>query len=240
LIVNNLQQSTSHEAADGNRPGYGMPVMFLLLAGWMLADPMEYVSPVGPMQSAPASATDTTPVRQPILHPETQIAGYRFHCSECHDLFPSPAETFRTLTQHRQIELDHGINTRCFNCHHPANRDALIDDFGQPIPYHQPQKLCAKCHGPVYNDWMHGSHGRTNGYWDESLGLQIRRKCIECHDPHTPRFQSMKAAPPPNTLRMGDPEDFDVSHERTRNPLLIYKRMDEEEVHPVPSEGGQH
>jgi hypothetical protein len=79
----------------------------------------------------------------------------------------------------------------------------FVDDFGGEIPWDQPQRVCAKCHGPVYRDWQHGSHGRTNGYWDARRGVQTRRRCIECHDPHQPPFPPLSPAPGPNTLRMG-------------------------------------
>jgi hypothetical protein len=142
---------------------------------------------------------------------------FTYRCSDCHRIIPATEDTRRTFAQHREIELQHGINTRCLNCHHPTNRDAFVDDFGHEISWHQPQQLCAKCHGPVYRDWREGSHGRTNGYWDTTKGTQTRRKCIECHDPHQPPFPSMQPAPPPNTLRMG-PQDHD-RHARERDPL---------------------
>jgi hypothetical protein len=162
-------------------------------------------------------------VRRPTLRPEIQLAGYTYRCSDCHDLFPSPAETARSLTQHTHIVLKHGINTRCFNCHHRINRDAYVDDWGREIPADQPQLVCAKCHGPVYRDWLHGSHGRTNGYWDTAKGPQERRKCIECHDPHQPPFPPMRPAPGPNTLRMGD-QHRAVEHPDVPNPLQVYRR----------------
>jgi hypothetical protein len=95
---------------------------------------------------------------------------------------------------------------------------------GTEIPFDQPQLLCANCHGPVYRDWQHGSHGRSNGYWDASRGPMTRRKCIECHDPHQPPFPPMKPAPPPNTLRlveMAPPE-----HVPAESPLRVYERSD--------------
>lgn len=175
----------------------------------------------------PAWATDIATVRHPSLSPEIRLAGFVYQCSECHKLFPSPPETTRSLTQHRDITLKHGINTRCFNCHHLTHRDAFVDDWGREIPYDSPQLLCAKCHGPVYRDWLHGSHGRTNGYWDTSRGEQVRRKCIECHDPHRPPFPPMPPAPPPRTLRMGDPRHAS-DHSGRLNPLHVHRRSADE------------
>lgn len=193
---------------------------FLVCAAALAFNPVAFISPVVPHMPAPAWATDPTPVRQPKLKPEYVVAGFAYQCMDCHRIIPSPTETFRRLTQHTEINLNHGINTRCFNCHHLTNRNAFVDDFGQPIPWNEPQLLCAKCHGPVYRDWQAGAHGRINGFWDKMKGPQTKRRCIECHDPHHPPFAAMKPAPGPNTLRMGPQKP--TTHEGKRDPLRIY------------------
>ncbi|MBN1344685.1 MAG: hypothetical protein JXQ73_18480 [Phycisphaerae bacterium] len=198
---------------------------FFALAGLLWADLWPFRSPVAPATKVPAWVIDPAPVRHPKLRPEIELAGFTYRCSDCHDLFASPPETTRSLTQHRDIVLKHGINARCFNCHHLTHRDAFVDDWGREIPYDKPQLLCAKCHGPVYRDWTHGSHGRTNGYWDPRRGPLERRKCIECHDPHQPPFPPMPPAPPPNTLRMGN-QSFPDEHGARTNPLRVYRQMD--------------
>jgi DNA-directed RNA polymerase subunit RPC12/RpoP len=190
-------------------------------AAVLFLDPLPPANPVARAAPLPSWVTDPTPVRQPELRPDYTVAGYTYACSDCHRIIPSPSETHRVLTQHREIELQHGLNTRCFNCHHRTERDAFVDDLGEPIPWDQPQRVCSKCHGPVYRDWQRGSHGRINGYWDTARGPQSRRKCIECHDPHAPPFAPMPAAPGPNTLRMGTPEP--PLHEGEHDPLRIYQ-----------------
>jgi hypothetical protein len=210
-----------------------VPLTFFSLGALLLVNPFRFTSPVPPATVVPEWATDIATVRHPSLRPEIKLAGYTYRCSECHNLFESPPETTRTLTQHTDIHLKHGINTRCFNCHHRTNRDAFVDDWGREIPYDQPPLVCAKCHGPVYRDWTHGSHGRTNGYWDTKKGPMERRKCIECHDPHEPPFPPMKPAPPPNTLRMGN-QEFPAEHAGVTDPLRIYRRMED-----VPGEGAR-
>jgi len=179
--------------------------LFAFAGGLALAPP-RFEGPAPSPAAIPAWAVDPTPVRQPRLRPVYKVGVYTYRCSECHKIVSSPAETLRRLTQHREVKLQHGINTRCFNCHHRANRDAFVDDYGNEIPWDQPQLLCAKCHGPVFRDWQHGAHGRTNGYWDTSRGVQTRRRCIECHDPHCPPFAPLAPAPPPHSLRMGPQE----------------------------------
>lgn len=211
-------RTAAPRARHDRRRAVFVPLTLFGAAGLLWAGPWQFVSPVPPATPVPAWATDTATVRRPSLRPRIELAGFTYSCSDCHKLFPSPRETTRPLTQHTHIVLEHGLNARCFNCHHPTNRDAFVDDWGREIPYDQPQRLCAKCHGPVYRDWLHGAHGRTNGYWDRKAGPQERRRCIECHDPHRPPFPPMKPAPGPNTLRMGD-QRFPVERTGVANPL---------------------
>lgn len=196
-----------------------VPIVLFAFAGVLALQPLTFSSPVAAPTPVPASVTDPTPVRQPKLKPSYSAGVFTYRCSECHKIIPSPAETSRTLTQHTEIRLQHGINTRCFNCHHRTNRDAFVDDYGREIPWDQPQLLCGKCHGPVFRDWQHGSHGRTNGYWDTKQGPQTRRRCIECHDPHQPPFHPLTPAPGPHTLRMGPQEP--AVHEAGHDPLRV-------------------
>lgn len=199
--------------------GGWVPLVFLVSAVALFVDPLPYRDVLVPPTVVESWATDPTTVRQPELTPRYPVGGYTYRCSDCHNILPSPAETHRTLGQHKEIQLRHGINTRCFNCHHRTNRNAFVDDMGGEIPWDQPQLLCAKCHGPVYRDWEAGSHGRSNGYWDTAQGSQTRRRCIECHDPHVPPFPGMEPAPGPNTLRMGAQTPAHGAGER--NPLRL-------------------
>jgi hypothetical protein len=202
------------------RRSFWVPWVLFAGAGVLALDPFPFESPVVVSAPVPPSVTDPTPVRQPKRVPQYRVASFTYQCSDCHRIIPSPTETLRTLGQHKEIHLRHGINTRCFNCHHRTQRDAFVDDQGEPIPWSEPQLVCAKCHGPVYRDWQAGSHGRINGFWDTSRGVQTRRKCIECHDPHVPPFAPMHPAPGPNTLRMGSPEP--PTHTGDHDPLRIY------------------
>ncbi len=211
------QQSTPGEK---QRPNYWVPATLLVCGVVLAIHPLPFRSPVDEAVQVPAWATDTTPVRQPKLQPSYRVAVYTYRCSDCHSIIAPIASTdYRTALQHTEIMLQHGINTRCLNCHHATNRDAFAGDGDAEIPWDQPQLLCAKCHGPVYRDWQHGAHGRTNGYWSTSLGAQTRRRCIECHDPHQPPFPHMRPAPAPHTLRMGPQEATDES--ATHNPLRL-------------------
>ncbi|MBC8874935.1 MAG: hypothetical protein H8E44_36400 [Planctomycetes bacterium] len=212
-----------------------VPCLLVAFAALLLADPLPFADPVSVEMPVRASATDTTPVRQPSLEPKYDVAVFTYRCSECHRIIASPEKTYRTLTQHTEINLQHGINTHCFNCHHRTNRDAFVDDLGNEIPWNEPQLVCAKCHGPVYRDWQHGSHGRTNGYWLTTKGPQTRRKCIECHDPHHPPFPSMKPERAPDTLRMGP--QGSGRHSEEHDPLRLTGHAEAGAAAPVSDEG---
>jgi len=202
-----------------NGDAYWVATVLVAAALVLAVRPFRFASPVKPAVRVPAWVTDPTPVRPTSMRPAYRVGTFTFRCTECHRSLPAPYTAGLGLTNHADIHMAHGINRRCLNCHHPANRDTFVDDYGHEIPWAQPQLLCAKCHGPVYRDWQHGVHGRSNGYWDRTRGEQTRLKCVECHDPHRPPFPPMHAAPGPNTLRMG-PQEF-RDHHQDRDPLHV-------------------
>ncbi len=110
----------------------------------------------------------------------------------CHNgqYVPYPKDKLpRPLRMHKDIvpdamKLKHGKGAIwCLDCHHAAERTKLIDHFGNPISFNQPQKLCGKCHGQVYRRWREGIHGKRIGMW--KAGAKKRWwVCTECHNPH--------------------------------------------------------
>jgi len=112
----------------------------------------------------------------------------------CHNgITPPPplnkSRTPRVLTLHQEIvpdalNLQHGKGAIwCLDCHNVNQRNKLIDNFGNPISFNEPQKLCGKCHGPIYRDWRDGIHGKRIGEW-ASTGQKRWFVCTECHNPH--------------------------------------------------------
>jgi len=95
----------------------------------------------------------------------------------------------------------HGRNNNCFNCHNDEDLTQLQSRDGRKLKLEDSVQLCGSCHGPTYRDWEYGSHGRTSGYWDRSKGPFEKKICVNCHDPHSPKFPGRKPAPPPNHLR---------------------------------------
>ena len=136
---------------------------------------------------------------------------------ECHKLFPARwhyGGADRPFNEHKDIKLAHGENRFCLNCHHQTNRNAFVDYDGAEIAQADVVRLCAKCHGTIYRDWEAGVHGRENGFWKTDAGPKTKLRCIQCHDPHSPKFKDMqplaplrypsRAANPPSTAK-GEP-----------------------------------
>lgn len=71
----------------------------------------------------------------------------------------------------------------CLDCHHTTQRNKLVDNFGDPVSFDQPQLLCGKCHGDKMRDWRDGIHGKRIGEF-ASTGKKRWFTCTECHNPH--------------------------------------------------------
>ena len=208
--------------------GYTIGPVFLLLAVWFVVDPSGTAIPLGEARTVDPARLSTAP-RRLILSdpPQVAIGGFDRTCMDCHRSFPPRETPPARLLQHKEIKLNHGINSRCRNCHDPVDRNRLILRDGRSIAYGDVVELCAQCHGPTYRDWQRGAHGRTSGYWDATSGESVRLKCTECHDPHVPRVPAMdpiEPLPGPHTLRMGThaPDEHAREPEGSkRNPLHI-------------------
>jgi hypothetical protein len=122
-------------------------------------------------------------------------------CSTCHATKPAnpDARLGTALTRfHQGLVGKHG-NLACSACHNPADGYAslrLAD--GNRVPYSEVMTLCAQCHGPQYRDYQHGAHGGMTGHWDLTKGGRVRNNCIDCHDPHAPKYPTVAPAPGPN------------------------------------------
>lgn len=145
--------------------------------------------------------------------------GWTYNCMECHKLIPARWHyDGLTLNEHKDVKLDHGNNRFCLNCHHPTNRNAFVDYDSTEIAQADVVTLCAKCHGTIYRDWQAGVHGRQNGFWNASMGDKTKLRCIQCHDPHSPKFQAMKPLPPLKyPARAPNPPDHSAAHVEPAN-----------------------
>ena len=186
-------------------------IVFLALVPWFFwgPNPLDHDalrvlnSRTAQLENIPATRVVVQPHRGMLSDPPMiKIGAYSHQCQECHQLFESPPETTRPLQQHQKIVLNHGMNDRCFNCHDREDRNRLALNGDRTIGYGDVEMLCSKCHGPTYQDWKKGIHGRNDGYWNRERGTPIHRKCTECHDPHSPAFGAWPLMPGPNSLRV--------------------------------------
>lgn len=186
-----------------------------------------------------ASQIDFTPRKIPGDPPKSMINGFERTCMDCHVIIDAQPRS-KDLFQHANIQLEHGINTRCVTCHHSTDRNRLATLDNETFPFSQSASLCGECHGPVFRQWERGAHGKTLGFWNAERGESRRLTCTECHDPHHPRFDPIEPLPGPNTLRMGPQErvGHGDDHEKHSNPLLLSpSHPAESQLNPPSSDG---
>lgn len=122
-------------------------------------------------------------------------------CNTCHTT-RSPNLDLRVgmdlKTFHQGLKASHGGLT-CVSCHNAAEGyQSLRLADGRALPYPEVMQLCAQCHGPQFRDYQHGAHGGMRGHWDLTQGGRVRNTCIDCHDPHSPKYPVVRPAPGPN------------------------------------------
>ena len=130
-----------------------------------------------------------------ILIPVEAVSLDYFPCNDCHsELTPNPQRR-QLIEMHDDIVFDHDSENRwCLACHNLNNRDSLVLASGKLLGFDESYKLCGQCHGPKYRDWKLGIHGKRTGNWN---GEKQYLLCVHCHNPHSPRFQSLEPLPPP-------------------------------------------
>jgi hypothetical protein len=119
-----------------------------------------------------------------------------FPCSSCHEGMEANTQK-RKLDEHTHITLRHApeVLTWCLGCHDAKNRDKLHLVNGDLIDFTESYRLCGQCHGTNYRDWKAGIHGKRIGYF--AGGRRTYFLCVNCHNPHDPKFKPLKPEPPP-------------------------------------------
>lgn len=117
-----------------------------------------------------------------------------FPCSDCHNADREPDPTPRELSEH-DFKFEHDAEHRwCLDCHDIRDYDKLHLSNGTPLDFTESYRLCGQCHGDKYRDWRVGVHGRRTGEWN---GQKSYLLCVNCHNPHSPRFKPLKPEPAP-------------------------------------------
>jgi len=123
-----------------------------------------------------------------------------FPCNDCHkDQKPDPVRR-KLVDFHEDISemFNHDSQNRwCLDCHDLNNRDSLKLASGKLLDFKESYKLCGQCHGDKLRDWKVGVHGKRTGEWN---GKKQYYLCVSCHNPHSPKFKSLKPEPPPVRL----------------------------------------
>jgi hypothetical protein len=168
------------------------------------------------------SFLDTTPARvsyAEMVRKKEDLSD--FDCYACHERGKPPPIRYDTNhviiipKEHSNLVMAHGNhdrNNNCFNCHDENNLERFQTRDGRGLKFAESTALCGSCHGPTYRDWEAGIHGRTSGHWARQLGEFIRRDCVECHNPHSPKFQGRKPAPGPHPLRHPEVTKTETTH----------------------------
>lgn len=149
--------------------------------------------------SAPAANTNLFPVviKRPPGPPQVKTSLTNFHgqpvlvsCSSCHTTTKPNLENRSAVDLdqfHQGLKYTHG-NLTCLSCHNSGNYDTLRLADTQVVEFTDSMTLCSQCHGPQRRDYERGLHGGMNGHWDLTRGGRTRNTCVNCHDPHTPKF----------------------------------------------------
>jgi hypothetical protein len=187
-----------------------LTAIFAALAVAFLANLWAKPPTLQPIPLVSTNFLSTATVRQ--AYPDLVRAGADlsdFDCYICHEKGKPPTLRYDANgkliipSEHSDIVMHHGKhgrNNNCFNCHNETNLTLLQTRDGRKVTFSDSQLLCGSCHGPIYQDWQAGAHGRTSGYWDRALGPIDRKICVNCHNPHSPQFPGRKPAPGPHLL----------------------------------------
>lgn len=129
------------------------------------------------------------PEPEPVLLPPPELSDDYFPCTDCHDDASEVNPKRRVLEDdHEDLELAHG-DLWCLSCHSAAERDRLELADARPVEFAESWRLCTQCHGRRLEEWRAGVHGKRTGYW---WGPKEVRTCVQCHDPHQPRFRPLE------------------------------------------------
>ena len=142
----------------------------------------------------------------------------RVTCSTCHTTRAPNLENRKPsdLKQfHQDMPMAHGELT-CYACHNPNDSDTLRLADGSVVAYTDVMNMCAQCHGFQAKKYARGFHGGMTGYWDLSRGGRVRNNCIDCHDPHVPKFPTMQPTfKPRDRFLTPSPHDGHAPHKES-------------------------
>ena len=188
----------------------GLVGAFVALVAVFVWDPWGHPTPLYPIPLVDPAFLDPATVRRSyadLVRAKEDLSD--FDCYACHEKSKPPTLVFDAKHNlvipevHSNIIMGHGSHNRnnlCYNCHDEANLTLLQTRDGRELKFSDSTPLCGSCHGPTFRDWEAGVHGRTSGHWNRTLGPFDRKDCVNCHNPHSPKFPGRKPAPGPHPL----------------------------------------
>ena len=152
------------------------------------------------IESVDANKVHSVMIRKPVGPPKVRLASLdplqrsaEVACSTCHSVRPPNMENRSSVSLdefHQGMEFGHG-QLACYSCHNPGDADTLRLADGSRVEYSEVLTLCSQCHSKQADSFAHGAHGGMNGFWDLTRGAQMKNNCIDCHDPHVPKYPQM-------------------------------------------------
>ena len=164
-------------------------------------------------------------IRKPDIHPLVATGELDAHgkpvmvaCATCHDnRDPNYQANSGALEEfHQGLKYDHG-NQSCLSCHNSEDYNTLKQADGRAIPLNESMTLCSQCHALQHRDYQNGMHGGMTGYWDLTRGGRTRNTCIDCHDPHHPKFPTVTPVFPPKPVIGEKPTTHDTPSSHHEN-----------------------
>lgn len=138
-----------------------------------------------------ATARPGPNARNAGVEPRSQMLP-AYPCSGCHAGRAARTKRYELKEFHevRNHEFSHGEDAFwCYQCHSSKDIDKLVTATGDPVSFDEASKICTSCHGDKLEAWRNGTHGLIVGNWN---GERIKKACPACHDPHDPRYPSLK------------------------------------------------
>ncbi|MFO1272772.1 MAG: hypothetical protein U1F50_14060 [Rubrivivax sp.] len=187
-------------------------------------DPYDETVPMGKMPGL-----ENIPEGKAVVKPRSAKLNLLAQCgTACHNGvipkgFPKDHRAVPIPTMEAMVpdvkNLQHGRGRIwCLDCHHSTQRNKLVDHFGDPISFDQPQLLCGKCHGDKLRDWRDGIHGKRIGEFT-STGKKRWFTCTECHNPHNVQdgernrgFVQLQPETPPQMPHGMKSTEFEKTH----------------------------
>jgi hypothetical protein len=186
---------TMKDKPAGNKKSF----VFILILAIILFLGCNSNQPINTELSKSKTENKKTQVAEEYSVPAPPFSEGSFPCTDCHANFkPNPVK--RVLVDwHQDISemfTHDSLNLWCLDCHDFKDRNHLRLASGKLLDFKESYKLCGQCHGEKFRDWKVGVHGKRTGEWD---GKKEYLLCVNCHNPHSPKFKQLKPEPPPVT-----------------------------------------